>query len=291
MVVRMTRQLPDLAGKVVVITGGTGGIGGATAREVLARGARVAILDINPEAPRIAEAMSAACAMGVVADVSSREAMNDAMAAVVDRFGRIDVAIANAGILTPAATLRRTPEAAIEAAFAVNVTGVINTVHAAMDHLIAQRGQIVLISSVFAFLNGMGVIPYAMTKSAVEALGRGLRVELAPHGVTTTTAYFSLIDTNMIRDGVDSDPVVGQLLDALPAPFRLRLPPEIAAEALADGIANRSVRVVVPARWKLISALRGLINPLLDARLARDHDTLDVIAQLDEPRRSARNPR
>ena len=106
-----------------------------------------------------------------------------------------------------------------------------------MDELIKHRGQIVLISSVFAFLNGMGVIPYAMTKTAVEALGRGLRIELAGHGVTTTTAYFSLINTKMIKDGVDADPVVGQLLNALPPPFRLRLPPETAAAALVDGLA------------------------------------------------------
>jgi len=138
---------------------------------------------------------------------------------------------------------------------------------------------------VFAFLNGMGVIPYAMTKTAVEALGRGLRVELAAHGVTTTTAYFSLINTKMIKDGVDADPIVGQLLNALPLPYRLRLQPETAA-ALADGLLRRATRVVVPGRWKTISALRGVINPLLDARLSRDPSALGVLAELDRPNRN-----
>ncbi|MER5981082.1 SDR family NAD(P)-dependent oxidoreductase [Streptomyces sp. NPDC001857] len=57
---------------------------------------------------------------------------------------------------------------------------VVNTVNAAMEQIIANQGQVVLISSVFAFLNGIGAIPYAMSKAAVEQLGRGLRVELAP---------------------------------------------------------------------------------------------------------------
>ena len=212
--------------------------------------------------------------------------MESTVANVVDRFGRVDIAIANAGILPPAGTLRVTSEAAIESAIAVNVIGVVNTVHAAMEELITHRGQIVLISSVFAFLNGMGVIPYAMTKTAVEALGRGLRIELATHGVTTTTAYFSLINTKMIKDGVDADPVGGQLLNALPPPYRLRLEPETAAAALADGLARRAPRVVAPARWNAVSALRGLINPLLDARLSRDPSTLGVLAELDRPNRN-----
>ena len=153
--------------------------------------------------------------------------------------GGIDVAIANAGILSRAATLRTTPTSSIESLLAVNVTGVVNTIQAAMDQVIAHRGQFVLISSVFAFLNGMGTIPYAMSKAAVEQLGRGLRVELAAHGVSTTIAYFSLIETNMIKQGVDGDPVVDELLAALPRPLLKRLQPDTAATALADGIAHR----------------------------------------------------
>ena len=208
--------------------------------------------------------------MGAVADVRVRTTLDLAVADVVDRFGRIDVAIANAGILSRAATLRTTPTSSIESLFAVNVTGVVNTVQAAMDQVIAHRGQFVLISSVFAFLNGMGTIPYAMSKAAVEQLGRGLRVELAAHGVSTTIAYFSLIETNMIKHGVDDDPIVDELLAALPRALLKRLQPDAAATALADGLTHRSPRVMAPARWKPISALRGLIAPALDPRLARN---------------------
>ena len=283
----MTRQAYDLHGKVVLITGGTGGIGSATASELIRRGAKVALVDVDPQTPQIAARMSQHSAMGTIADVCVRSALDLAVADVVDRFGRVDIAIANAGILSRAATLRTMPTSSIESLLAVNVSGVINTIQAAMDQVIAHRGQFVLISSVFAFLNGMGTIPYAMSKSAVEQLGRGLRVELAAHGVSTTIAYFSLIETNMIKRGVDDDPVVDELLGALPRAFLKRLQPETAATAIANGLAHRSPRIMEPSRWKPISALRGLIAPAMDSHLARDRRTLAALSKLDARSRTA----
>jgi NAD(P)-dependent dehydrogenase (short-subunit alcohol dehydrogenase family) len=277
----MTRPTYQLRDKVVLITGGTGGIGSATAQELIRRGAKVAIVDIDPETPQIAQRMSPQSAMGAVADVRVRNELDVAITDIVDRFGRVDVAIANAGILSRAATLRTTPTSSIESLLAVNVVGVVNTVQAAMDQVIAHRGQFVLISSVFAFINGMGTIPYAMSKAAVEQLGRGLRVELAAHAVSTTIAYFSLIDTNMIKHGVDEDPVVVDLLGTLPRAMLKRLTPETAASALADAIAHRAPRVMVPSRWKPMSALRGLVAPVLDSHLAGDRRTLAVLSELD----------
>ena len=273
----------ELAGKVVMITGGTGGIGSATARELLSRGARVAIVDLDPATPDIARKMSATAATGLVADVTDREALERAVDQVAHTFGRLDVAIANAGILSPGSTLRTMPMRQVDALISVNINGVVNTVSAAMDQVIAHRGQFVLISSVFAFLNGMGAIPYAMSKAAVEQLGRGLRVELAVHGVSTTTAYFSLIETEMIKRGVDRDPSVVQLMSTLPRTMLKRLPPEAAATAIADGLANRTPRVMAPARWKPLSGLRGLIGPTLDARLIKDRRTQAALSGLDLP--------
>lgn len=277
----MTRLSYDIRDKVVLITGGTGGIGSATARELIGRGAKVALVDVDPQTPQIAAHMSSHSAFGSIADVCNRDGLDLAVAEVIDRFGRVDIAIANAGILSRAATLRTTPKSSIDSVLAINVTSVVNTIQAAMDQVIAHRGQFVLISSVFAFLNGMGTIPYAMSKAAVEQLGRGLRVELAAHGVSTTIAYFSLIETNMIRQGVDADPAVDDLLATLPRPLLKRLQPDHAATALADGLAHRSPRVVEPSRWKPLSALRGLLAPAMDSHLARDRRTLSALSKLD----------
>ncbi|MFC9665563.1 SDR family NAD(P)-dependent oxidoreductase [Nocardia sp. NPDC127606] len=272
----------DLTGKVVLITGGSGGLGHATATALFSSGARVAIVDIDPATPDIAARMSPTDVIGVVADVRDRGALDHAVALVVERFGRVDIAIANAGMLSRGATLRSIPATTIDDLFAVNINGVVNTVNAAMNQIIANHGQIVLISSVFAFLNGIGTIPYAMSKAAIEQLGRGLRVELATHGASTTTAYFSLIETDMIKHGVDDDPTVVELLSTtLPRPLLKRLQPAAAAAAIVDGLLCRSPRVMAPARWKPFSMLRGLVNPALDARLANDRRTRAILSELD----------
>jgi len=273
----------ELRGKVVLITGGNGGIGSATTRELIARGATVVVADIDPTTPDRTEQLYGSAAMGYAVDVRDRLSLAAAVSQTLDRHGRIDVTIANAGLLARAATMRTTPAGAFASTMDVNVMGVVNTVATTLEPVIAQRGQIVLVSSVFAFLNGMGAIPYAMSKAAVEQLGRALRIELADHGVNVLTAYFSMVETNMITRGIDEDPVVVELLGTLPKPMLKRVAPDSAARAIADGLEARAARVLHPGRWSAISALRGVIGPAFDARLSKDRRTLDILARLERP--------
>src|SRR5207248_4484905 len=131
----------------------------------------------------------------------------------------------------------------VDRLFDINVGSALNTVNAALPSLIETRGRIVLISSVFAFVNGAGTIPYAMSKAAVEQLGRGLRVELAAHGISVTTAYFALINTDMTRQGLDEDPVAQALLGTQPKFLRKRISPEEAATAIVERLCRRDVQV------------------------------------------------
>ena len=273
----------ELRGKVVLITGGNGGIGRATTRELIARGATVVVADIDPTTPDRTQQLYGSAAAGYVVDVRDRASLAAAVTQTLDHHGRIDVAIANAGLLARAATMRTTPASAFGSTMDVNVLGVVNTVATALEPVIAQRGQIVLVSSVFAFLNGMGTIPYAMSKAAVEQLGRALKVELADHGVNVLTAYFSMVETDMIARGIDEDPVVLELLATLPKAMLKRVAPDSAARAIADGLEARAARVMHPDRWRAISALRGVLGPAFDARLSKDRRTLDILARLERP--------
>jgi NAD(P)-dependent dehydrogenase (short-subunit alcohol dehydrogenase family) len=134
---------------------------------------------------------------------------------------------------------------------------------------------------VFAYLNGAGAIPYAMSKAAVGQLGCGLCVELASHGASAMTAYFSLIETDMIRQGVDADPHVSALLSAMPKFILKRIQPQNATAAIADSLERRQPFITVPGRRRLVAALRGVAGPIVDARLAHDAGVRLALARLE----------
>jgi NAD(P)-dependent dehydrogenase (short-subunit alcohol dehydrogenase family) len=268
----------SVVGKVALVTGGARGLGAATARSLSTAGARVFVIDLHPPA---ADELFDAEVTSLIGDVTNLGDMTRAVETVIGEAGRLDIVIANAGVVARGATLRASSPATVDRVFDVNVGGALNTVRAALPGLIETRGRLVLISSVFAFVNGAGTIPYAMSKAAVEQLGRGLRVELAAHGVSVTTAYFAMINTDMIRQSVDEDPAARALLDTQPKLLRKRIDPEEAADAIVEGLRRREPHVTRPRRWTVISRLRGLLGPTLDAQLARDGTVQDILERLD----------
>jgi NAD(P)-dependent dehydrogenase (short-subunit alcohol dehydrogenase family) len=268
----------SIAGKVALVTGGARGLGAATARSLSAAGARVFVLDRHHPEPD--EPFDDRVSF-LVGDVTDLDSMTEAVETIGREAGRLDIVIANAGVVARGATLRASSPATVDRVFDVNVGGTLNTVRAALPALVESRGRLVLISSVFAFVNGAGTIPYAMSKAAVEQLGRGLRVELSAHGVSVTTAYFAMINTDMIRQSVDEDPAAQALLDTQPRFLRKRIDPEEAAEAIVTGLRRRHPRVIRPRRWSAVSRLRGVISPGLDSQLSRDTTVQDILGRLD----------
>jgi NAD(P)-dependent dehydrogenase (short-subunit alcohol dehydrogenase family) len=270
-----------LDGKVALITGGAQGIGLATARALAARGASVVIVDLDPARTEEAAAAIGPRALGIAADVTDAAAMERAVAAVVERFGGLDVVVANAGIASRPSTARAADPIAFERVIEVNLLGVWRTVRAALPEVVRRRGHVVVVASVYAFVNGIGNAPYAMAKAGVEQLGRTLRVELARHGASASVAYFGFIDTEMVRTAIDADPLSERMMGALPAPLRKRLPPSVAGEAIARGIERRASRIIRPRRWAGLSVLRGVVNPLVDARAERDPAVQELVRELD----------
>lgn len=271
----------DLAGKVVFITGAARGIGLGTAKAAHRRGASVVLMDLDREATERAASEVGERALGLRGDVTDTESLEAAVAAGVDRFGGIDVAIANAGIAPQARTMRVYEPDLFERVLDVNLVGAWRTARACMPHVIERRGHIVFISSVYAFLNGIFVTPYAASKAGVEQLGRALRVELARHGTTAGVAYFGYVRTEMTRVGIEEDPLAANFGDVAPRALRKQITADQAGEVLVRGIESRAARVTAPRRWAVLSALRGLFSPGLDARMARDRQLQAMIAEAD----------
>jgi NAD(P)-dependent dehydrogenase (short-subunit alcohol dehydrogenase family) len=195
-----------LNGKVALVTGAAGGLGFETAKMLHARGASVALLDVDMAVAEEAARSVGPRTMAIGADVTDRAAMDAAVDATADHFGRLDVPVANAGIAPPTTTAWAMDPEAFERTLEVDLHGVWRTVRPALPHVVAHGGQVVLISSVYAWMNGALAAPYAVAKAGVEALGRALRVELAPHRASATVAHFGVIDTPLVR-GASADPL------------------------------------------------------------------------------------
>ena len=273
----------DMNAKVALVTGGARGIGFETAKALATRGASVVILDLDARAASsAAESLPNTRALGVGADVSDRGAMQHAVMRAVEQLGQLDIAVANAGVGPRYATVRATAVERFDRVIDVNLMGVVNTVRATLPEIVRNSGHLVLVASAYAFQNGAGVASYAMSKAAVEQLGRALRLELVPHGASASVAYFGLIDTDMVHQAIDGDPAVSELFAALPKPFIKRLQPDQAGEAIVRGIERRSPRIIRPRLYAGISALRGIVGPLADHQMERDKRVQAAITEFDQ---------
>lgn len=267
--------------KVAIVTGAARGIGFATAAELSRRGAAVVVVDLDAAAAAAAADSLSGAAIGRAADVTDRGAMQRVVAAAVERFGGVDVVVANAGIASRAATFRAMSGEAFDRVLDVNLNGVHRTVAAALPEIVRRRGHVVVISSVYAFVNGVGATPYAMSKAGVEQLGRALRVELAMHGAGASVAYFGFIDTEMVNQALDEDPLGARLKESQPAWLQKRLQPAEAGKAIADGIERRAPRIIRPRRWAALSVLRGIAGPILDRAMSSQTELQDIVGELD----------
>ena len=237
----------DLDGKVVFITGAARGIGLGTAKAVHRRGGSVVLVDLDREATERAAAEVGERTLGLAGDVTDTASLEAAVAAAVERFGGIDVAIANAGIAPQARTMRVYEPDLFEKVLDVNLVGAWRTARTCMPHVIERRGHILFISSIYAYINGLFVTPYAASKAAVEQLGRALRVELARHETTVGVAYFGYVRTEMTRLGIREDPLMAaNFAGTAPRLLQKQITVDQAGEALARSMERRAARRSMP---------------------------------------------
>ena len=208
-----------LTGKTALITGGTTGIGLATAKLFMAEGARVAVIGQDPA--RVAQAAQELGEGAIVlrADVASRADMAAAAARLKADFGKLDVVFANAGIAQPM-PFSDVDETNIDRQVDVNFKGVIYTVQSMLS-LMNNPSSIVLTSTTMIEKGVAGMSVYAATKAAVRSLARTLSAEFAPRGVRVNVISPGLIETPIYgKLGLPPEAVqewAGQLLQKVPA--------------------------------------------------------------------------
>ena len=186
--------------KVIVITGGAGGIGETTARLAHAQGAKVVITDLNQEAVESIANSLGEGALGVAVDVTSRADNERMIKAAVEAFGRVDAVFLNAGIEGEVGPFESRSDEAWDKVFAVNVQGVRLGVAAALPALRkAGGGSIVITSSVAGVRGAAGLTPYVSSKHAVLGMMRCLAAELGPEGIRVNTVNPGPVDNRMMR--------------------------------------------------------------------------------------------
>ena len=268
----------DVNGRTVFVTGAARGIGKATAERLHAKGANVALVGLEPERLEENAARLGDRAISVEADVTDLDALERAVAATVERFGAIDIAIANAGISFTGA-LATAPVEQVERTLQVNLLGVWRTDRAVIAQITERRGYLLNIASLSAITHSALMGPYTTAKSGVEALSDALRQESAPSGTAVGCAYFGFLDTDLVRAAF-AEPSANALTGQLPTFMREPAPLSKAIDAIERGIERRAARVWAPRWIGPMLYLRGVLQPLSERRLQHNQAELTEAIRL-----------
>jgi len=226
----------------VLITGAAGGIGAATARLLAARQAHLSLVDMQGSALHQLALDLGGAALCHEVDITQRDALEAAVAVTLDRFGRLDVLIVNAGVVT-VGSVERGEQHDFERVIAVNLLGAWQTVHAVLPHVIAAQGYILFVSSLAGTVQGPLHAAYNSSKAGLQALANTLRLEVQSLGVDVGTAHLLYTATQTAREAVEH-PLMRQL-----AGLRAMKPQPVEATAalLVRGMERRSRTIATPA--------------------------------------------
>jgi len=248
----------DLRGKVVIITG-AGGIGSETARAFAGVGCRVAVCD------RLEDRLDSALerlqgtpgeVFMMVADVSDELQVRNFVEATVERWGRVDVLVNNAGYGLHKPFLKTSVDE-VQDQVQTNYMGVVHATKAVLEHMVpARQGHIVNIVSVVAKLPVPNSGNYAATKAALDSLSLTLRAELSEYGISVTTVYPTAVSNTYFFKSS------GSTVEETWARYFMKDPSEVAA-AVVSGVKNLRAEVHVGAQTRILPVIRAFLPPVV----------------------------
>ncbi len=256
------------AGKVVAVTGGASGIGLALGRRFAMGGATIALLDVDSdaakrEASRIEELGGRA--KGIACDVTVEAECEAAINSVIERFGGIDVLVANAGI-TQREAFARTKMTALRRVMEINFFGAVNCTQAAFESLVERRGTIIVTSSIAGLVPLLGRSSYCASKHALQGLFATLRAELRGAGVHVLIVCPSFVRTSLQTRALAGDGEVTRHPQSTAG--RVDTPAEVADVIFAAAQRRRSLLVMSPI-GKLSHWLNFLVPDTYEGLMTR----------------------
>jgi NADP-dependent 3-hydroxy acid dehydrogenase YdfG len=239
----------SLKGRGVLLSGATGGIGREGARQLLDRGARVALMSRPSERlDGLVEELDSPDAFAVPADVTDRAEVQEAADRAAERFGGLAAVVAGAGVVLTG-TIAEQDEEDVRQVIDTNLYGTLWTLQAALPHVDRAEGHLLAVASI------AGIVPtplagiYPATKAAVGELVAQLRIELMHRRTSAGVLYLGMVDTEM-STMVGEDERLGRALDRTPSAFTGSLTAEDAARRVIRAIEHRQGAVVAPT-WQL----------------------------------------
>jgi NAD(P)-dependent dehydrogenase (short-subunit alcohol dehydrogenase family) len=193
-----------------------------------------------------------------VADVTDLPAMLAVVEQTLAVFHRIDAVFANAGVAAFGPVAYVDPQA-WQRCVEVNVFGVFNTVRSALPALIKQRGYVLINASVSSFAHPPAMSAYAASKSAVEAIGNVLRLELQAHHVDVGVMYAGWVRTPLVEEGA-LHPGFVRLRATMPSFLNKETSAQETARVIVNAISKRKRRVFIPGWLRFLFALRALLH-------------------------------
>ena len=268
----------ELAGRVVALTGSTGGLGRALATELRARGARLALLDLDPDAvaKQVLSLDNGGDVWGSHVDVRSWATVQQAINAAAAHFGGIDIVIANAGIAIASPMEKLAPEA-FDRVIDINLNGVWRTFKAGLPHVQQRRGYLMAISSMAAFVHSPLQAHYTGSKAGVWAMCNSIRLEVRRLGVGVGTVHPTFFATAMM-DEVLADPAGVKIWGGNSGGLWKMVPLDDVVAGIVNGIRHRQDLIVIPRQNTLPAKAPGLFRRIIERIGFRDTEIASAIA-------------